>query len=192
MAKKLSHRSSRPAPHGVQNPHGMMKADTTFDPIAGPFTPAPSAATVPEISCPITAGVGNATSAFMHVQVGVTDATGTDFDEYFARTGLGDWNLFDVHAAGGGLEDGGSHCLHRLLALGSKALDCSALGLQAAGQSREPVVRSPWPEARSLVYVIPACASPTQGRLRRSSRAPCRSRRARGRRSRSWQGGAWR
>ena len=65
IAKKLSHRSSRPAPHGVQNPHGMMKADTTFDPIAGPFTPAPSAATVPEISCPITAGVGNATSAFI-------------------------------------------------------------------------------------------------------------------------------
>ena len=65
IAKKLSHRSSRPAPHGVQNPHGMMNAHTTLVPTAGPFTPGPSAATVPEISCPITAGVGNATSAFM-------------------------------------------------------------------------------------------------------------------------------
>jgi hypothetical protein len=65
IAKKLSHRSSRPAAQGAQNPQGMMKADTTFDPIAGPLTPLPSAATVPEISCPITAGVGNATSAFI-------------------------------------------------------------------------------------------------------------------------------
>jgi hypothetical protein len=65
IAKKLSHRSSRPAPHGVQNPHGMMNAETTFVPTAGLLTPGPSAATVPEISCPITAGVGNATSAFM-------------------------------------------------------------------------------------------------------------------------------
>src|SRR5262245_257049 len=43
----------------------MMNADTTLVPTGGPTTPGPSAATVPEISWPITAGVGNATSAFI-------------------------------------------------------------------------------------------------------------------------------
>ena len=43
----------------------MMNAEATFVPTGGPATPGPSAATVPEISWPITAGVGNATSAFI-------------------------------------------------------------------------------------------------------------------------------
>src|SRR6185503_10411412 len=59
MPKKLSQRSSRPAAQAGQNPQGITNADTTRVPTAGPLTPGPSATTVPEISCPITAGVGN-------------------------------------------------------------------------------------------------------------------------------------
>ena len=65
IAKKLSHRSSRPIAHGRQRPHGMMNAETTLVPTAGPATPLPSSTIVPEISWPSTAGVGNATSALM-------------------------------------------------------------------------------------------------------------------------------
>ena len=65
MPKKFSQRSSRPAPQAGQNPHGITNADTTLVPTAGPFTPGPSATTVPDISCPMTAGVGKATSAFI-------------------------------------------------------------------------------------------------------------------------------
>ncbi len=39
-----------------------MKLLTTLDPSRTPRVPGPSATTVPEISCPRTAGVGNATS----------------------------------------------------------------------------------------------------------------------------------
>ena len=46
-------------------PHGMMKAETTLAPTAGPTTPLPSSTIVPEISWPRTAGVGKATSALM-------------------------------------------------------------------------------------------------------------------------------
>ena len=42
----------------------MMNVPTTRVPTGGPATPSPSAATVPEISCPSTAGTGNATSPF--------------------------------------------------------------------------------------------------------------------------------
>ena len=51
--------------HARQNPHGITNAHTTREPTGGPATPGPSAATVPVISWPITAGVGNATSAFI-------------------------------------------------------------------------------------------------------------------------------
>ena len=37
----------------------------------------------------------------------MTDTAGIDLDEYFARTSLGQWNLLDVHASRGALEDRG-------------------------------------------------------------------------------------
>ena len=107
MAKKLSHRSSRPAPHGAQKPHGMMNAEATRVPTAGPATPGPSAATVPEISCPMTAGVGNATSAFITCRSVWQTPQACTLHEDLAGPRLGDGNLLDAQPAGGALEHGG-------------------------------------------------------------------------------------
>src|SRR5439155_20376850 len=48
--KNGSHSSSRPDVHIAQPPHGMMKAPTTLWPSLMWFTPAPTAATLPETS----------------------------------------------------------------------------------------------------------------------------------------------
>ena len=95
-----------------QNPHGMMNADTTRVPTAGPVTPGPRAATVPEISWPMHRRGRKGDLRLHDVQIGVTDAAGAHLDEHFAGEWLGHWNLLDAEPAGGGIEDGGGHGLH--------------------------------------------------------------------------------
>ena len=64
-SKNVEHRSSMPREQFSHRPHGMMNEPTTRSPGWTLVTPAPTSATIPEISCPRTPGNGNPTSPFI-------------------------------------------------------------------------------------------------------------------------------
>ena len=100
-----------PAPHAGQKPHGMMNAETTGVPTAGPVTPGPSAATCRRSRVP--SPQASETPPRPSSRAGRCGRRRSgDLDQDLAGVRLGNRNLFDAQVGIGRLEHCGFHRRH--------------------------------------------------------------------------------